>query len=124
MKIPRKSPSQSPLHPEYRKLRKKFLSFPGAAETFPFGPQVAVYKVGPKMFATLSVEDGLCYSNLKCDPHWALVLRKEHKSIQPGYHMNKRHWNTITLDGSIPSSLIHKMAKLSYVLASPAVKKG
>lgn len=122
MKIPEKSPS--PIHPEYRKLRKKILSLPGAVETFPFGSQVAVFKVEKKMFATLSLEDGLCYSNLKCDPNWALALRKEYKSIQPGYHMNKRHWNTITLDGSIPGPLVHKMVKLSYVLTAPAVKKG
>ena len=118
-----KSPTLSPNNRHYKKLRTKFLSFPGAVETFPFGPQVAVYKVGGKMFATLTVEEGVCYSNLKCDPNWAMVLRKKHQSIQPGYHMNKRHWNTITLDGSLPESLIYKMADLSYVLAAPAMKK-
>ncbi len=102
------------------KYRKLFLTKPGSLETFPFGPQVAVYKTKGKMFATLSLEESVWYANLKCDPLWAQTLRKQYPAIQPGYHMNKRHWNTITLDGSLPDSLIRKMVELSYVLVSPA----
>ncbi len=105
---------------KHQKYRKLFLDKPGAVETFPFGPQVAVYKVNGKMFATLAQDDGVCSANLKCDPIWALSLRKKYPSIQPGYHMNKRHWNTVILDGSLPSSLIRKMVELSYVLVAPA----
>ena len=104
----------------WQKYRKFFLTKKGAVEAFPFGPEVAVYKAGGKMFATLSVEEGLLYSNLKCDPVWALALRRQYPAVQPGYHMNKKHWNTVTLDGSLPESLIRKMAELSYILASPA----
>jgi predicted DNA-binding protein (MmcQ/YjbR family) len=104
----------------YQKYRKLFLAKPGTEETFPFGPEVAVYKVKGKMFATLGQEDDVWSANLKCDPIWALSLRKKYPSIQPGYHMNKRHWNTVVLDGSLPPSLFHKMVELSYVLVSPA----
>ena len=93
----------------YQKYKKLFLSHKSAIETFPFGPEVAVYKTLNKMFATLVVEGNIWYSNLKCDPMWAETLRKKHKSVQPGYHMNKKHWNTITLDGSLPDSLIRQM---------------
>ncbi|HXL73705.1 MAG TPA: MmcQ/YjbR family DNA-binding protein [bacterium] len=105
--------------PTYQKYKKLFLSHPGAVETFPFGPEVAVYKTYNKMFGTLVVEEGVWYSNLKCDPFWTETLRKKYKAIQPGYHMNKKHWNTITLDGSLPDSLIRQMAELSYVLVLP-----
>jgi predicted DNA-binding protein (MmcQ/YjbR family) len=103
----------------YLKYRKLFLAKPGALEAFPFGPQVAVYKAKGKMFATLAPEKGVWYSNLKCDPLWAQALRKQYPAIQPGYHMNKKHWNTLTLDGSLPDSLVRKMVELSYVLVSP-----
>jgi predicted DNA-binding protein (MmcQ/YjbR family) len=104
----------------YQKYRKLFLAKPGAMETFPFGPQVAVYKAGGKMFATLSPEEGAWYANLKCDPLWAQALRKQYPAVQPGYHMNKKHWNTVTLDGSLPKNLVRKMVELSFVLVSPA----
>lgn len=104
----------------WQKYRKLFLAKPGAAETFPFGPQVAVYKIKGKMFATFSPDQGVWYANLKCDPHWAETLRKQYAAIQPGYHMNKKHWNTVTLDDSIPERLIRRMVDLSYALAAPA----
>ncbi len=71
------------------------------------------------MFATLSPDGAHWSSNLKCDPHWALTLRKQYPhSIEPGYHMNKKHWNTVLLDGSLPPSLIRKMLDLSFALVS------
>ena len=104
----------------FRKYRKLFLAKPEAEETFPFGPQVAVYKVKGKMFATLGQSEGVWSANLKCDPLWALSLRKKYPSVQPGYHMNKRHWNTVVLDGTLPPSLVRKMVEFSYVIVSPA----
>jgi predicted DNA-binding protein (MmcQ/YjbR family) len=104
----------------FNKYRKLFLSKPGARETFPFGPQVAVYKTkAGKMFATLAPDDESWAGNLKCDPHWALTLRKQYPGlIDPGYHMNKKHWNTVLLNGSLPPGLIHKMVDLSFALVS------
>ena len=104
----------------YQKYRKLFLGKSCTVETFPFGPQVAVYKTSGKMFATLSPDEGVWYANLKCDPIWAQALRKQYPAVQPGYHMNKRHWNTVTLDSSLPDSLIRKMVELSYILVSPS----
>ena len=92
------------------------LSLPAAEETTPFGPEVLVYKVGGKMFATASLEDGEGRMNLKCDPGRAVVLRDEHEAILPGYHMNKRHWNTLVLDGSLPRTLVAELIGESYRL--------
>jgi predicted DNA-binding protein (MmcQ/YjbR family) len=106
-----------------QKYRKLFLSKPGVMETFPFGPRVAVYKTKKgKMFATLAPDGESWSGNLKCDPHWALTLRKQYPGlIEPGYHMNKRHWNTVSLDGSLPDRLVREMLDLSYALASSAI---
>ena len=94
---------------------------PGAAETTPFGPDVLVYKVAGKMFA---VVDGNGRSaTLKCDPLWAVALRGEHAGIKPGYHTNKRHWNTVVLDGSVPSALIREMLEHSYTLVVDALPR-
>ncbi|MEM6485604.1 MAG: MmcQ/YjbR family DNA-binding protein [Pseudomonadota bacterium] len=89
---------------------------PEAREDFPFGPNVAVMKVLDKMFATLGEEDGLPRINLKCDPDEAVMLRDIFDAVIPGYHMNKRHWNTVILDGSIPRGEIERMIENSYQL--------
>jgi predicted DNA-binding protein (MmcQ/YjbR family) len=87
---------------------------PDAVEGTPFGPDVLVYKVGGKMFAaTPSVGATV---TLKCDPDWARALRAEHPAVAPGYHLNKRHWNTVRLDGSVPSDLVLEMLEHSYTL--------
>ncbi len=97
-------------------LRTLCLSMPQAEETQPFGPDVLVYKVAGKMFALTVPEDFPPRVNLKCDPERALELRDEHESILPGYHMNKRHWNTVVLDGSVPAVLVREMVRHSYDL--------
>jgi predicted DNA-binding protein (MmcQ/YjbR family) len=109
----------------FNKYQKLFLSKPGARETFPFGPQVAVYKTkAGKMFATLSADGESWSGNLKCDPHWSLTLRKQYPgSIEPGYHMNKKHWNTVLLNGALPPALIRKLVDLSFALVSPVTRK-
>lgn len=99
---------------DFISAQKYLLSKPKAKENFPFGPEVAVYKVCHKMFATLTVENGMPRINLKCDPDEALALRDRYPAIHPGHHMNKKHWNTIHLDGSIPSPEIEKMIDHSY----------
>lgn len=92
------------------------LSKPGAEETLPFGPDTLVYKVGGKMFALTSPDDFPSSVNLKCDPDRALALRDQYPAITPGYHMNKRHWNTLILDGSVPGKLIRELIDHSYEL--------
>lgn len=89
---------------------------PEAAEDFPFGPDVYVYKIKGKMFATLGTAQGVARMNLKCDPDEALFLRDMFDAVLPGYHMNKTHWNTVLLDGSIPRGEIERMIDRSYGL--------
>jgi len=98
-------------------VARYLLDKPEAVQDYPFGPEVAVMKVYGKMFATLADNrDGLTGMNLKCDPHEALLLRDIFDAVQPGYHMNKRHWNTVLLDGSIPRGEIERMVDNSYAL--------
>ena len=96
--------------------RQYLLGKPEAYEDFPFGPDVAVMKIGRKMFATLADRGGTASMNLKCEPHEAEILRDIFPAVRPGYHMNKRHWNTVTLDGSIPGGEIERMVDNSYSL--------
>jgi predicted DNA-binding protein (MmcQ/YjbR family) len=100
-----------------------FLSKPGAEETTPFGPDVLVYKVGGKMFALTQPDEFPAKVNLKCDPERAVTLREEHESIAPGYHMNKRHWNTVTLDKSLSSKLVRNLIDHSYELVVASLSK-
>ena len=96
--------------------RDYLLGKPEAIEDYPFGPDVAVMKVRGKMFATLSQSEGEGRMNLKCDPDQALALRDIFPAVIPGYHMNKRHWNTVILDGSLPDGEIERMIDNSYQL--------
>lgn len=96
-------------------LKNYVMSKKATEETFPFGPDAAVYKVLGKMFALMPVGDPLSIS-LKCDPDFADVLRDTYDAVQPGYHMNKRHWNTVSIDGSIPDDEIEEMVDESYRL--------
>ena len=99
-------------------LRRCCLRKPGATEDFPFGEQVSVFKVAGKMFA-LSDLDGLPLEvSLKCDPVLAGALRSQHAAVRAGYHLNKRHWNTVTLDGSIDDDEIQNMIQDSYDLVA------
>lgn len=99
------------------------LSKPGAEETTPFGPDVLVYKVGGKMFALTSPDDFPASINLKCDPERSIELRDTWKAITPGYHMNKKHWNTLVLDGSVPTALIRELIDHSYELVMGSLPK-
>ena len=88
----------------------------GAVEDYPFGDEVAVYKVGGRMFALVSLDGDPGSVNLKCDPDLALELRARYPAVRPGYHQDKRHWNTVELDGSIPESELREMIEQSYEL--------
>jgi predicted DNA-binding protein (MmcQ/YjbR family) len=96
--------------------RSYLLAKPAVTEEDPFGPDVLVYKVLGKMFATLAFENEEGRMNLKCQPDRAIELRDEHDAIIPGYHMNKKHWNTLRLDGSLAPSLIAELMDHSYDL--------
>lgn len=100
------------------------LSKPGAEETTPFGPEALVYKVGGKVFALTNPDQFPARMNLKCDPDRAVALRDEYDSVLPGYHMNKKHWNTIVLDGSLPGTLVREMIDHSYELVVKGLPKG
>lgn len=101
---------------------------PQAIEDFPFGKDVSVFKIKSKMFATLSRKGsannkGAAEMNLKCNPDEALALRDIFESIIPGYHMNKKHWNTIILDNTIPLCELERMIDRSYTLVVKGLKK-
>jgi len=92
------------------------LSFPGSQETFPFGPETSVFKVAGKMFALSQLGRSPLRVSLKCEPELAEQLRQAHPAVLPGYHLNKRHWNTVILDGSLPEQMIKDMIEDSYDL--------
>jgi predicted DNA-binding protein (MmcQ/YjbR family) len=91
-------------------------ALPGAVEDYPFGESVAVFKAAGRMFALVPLEGTPASVNLKCDPGLALELRARYPSVRPGYHANKRHWNTVELDGSIDHSELQQMISHSYEL--------
>jgi predicted DNA-binding protein (MmcQ/YjbR family) len=97
-------------------LRDRCLSFTGAEETFPFGPETSVFKVGGKMFALSQLAAESLRVSLKCDPQLAEELREAHAAVIPGYHLNKRHWNTVIVDGSLTDETIRDMIEDSYDL--------
>ena len=101
---------------ELETLRSYLLKKQGAFEDFPFGPEVMVYKVMGKMFALVFGDESLLRINLKCDPDLGMHFRAMYKAVTPGYHMNKRHWNTVVVDGTIPPKEILKMIDHSYEL--------
>ena len=104
-------------------MKKYLLSKPESVEDFPFGPDVAVYKVRGRMFALFTTAKGVDRINLKCDPDQAFILRDIFEAVIPGYHMNKRHWNTVILDGSIPRGELERMVDHSYALVVKKLKK-
>jgi predicted DNA-binding protein (MmcQ/YjbR family) len=99
------------------------MSLPEVEETTPFGPDALVYKVAGKMFAVTDPLRVPVSMNLKCDPDRALDLRDKYDAIQPGWHMNKRHWNTVELNGSLPTPLLHDLVEHSYRLVVAGLKK-
>jgi predicted DNA-binding protein (MmcQ/YjbR family) len=100
-----------------QELRAFCLSFNAAVEDFPFNPETSVFKVQGKLFALTNLDALPLTVNLKCDPEDAVRLRGEHPGlVVPGYHMNKRHWNTVTVDGDLPDRLVKELIEDSYDL--------
>lgn len=97
-------------------FREYCLTKSGASEGTPFGPDVLVFKVGRKMFALAALDEVPTTVNLKCDPDLALDLRDRYEQVKPGYHMNKKHWNTIEIEGGIPAVELRRMINHSYEL--------
>ncbi|MFT6395642.1 MAG: putative DNA-binding protein (MmcQ/YjbR family) [Bradymonadia bacterium] len=103
-------------------VREYCLSLPATTEGFPFGPEILVFKVCGKMFATLSFDDPP-RMNLKFDPDAIEESRVEFECLAPGYHMNKKHWNTATLDSSVPSETVEDWIGESWRRAGMGLKK-
>jgi predicted DNA-binding protein (MmcQ/YjbR family) len=96
-------------------LRAHCIEKKGVTESFPFGDDTLVFKAGGKIFALVNL-DGDLSINLKCDPAFAIELRERHSSVTPGYHMNKKHWNTVFINGTVPDKEIFSWIDHSYDL--------
>jgi predicted DNA-binding protein (MmcQ/YjbR family) len=109
---------------ERKTLLAYCLSKPGAYEDTPFGPDTLVLKVMNKMFGALGIDPNTSTINLKCDPDHALILRQNYPDdVKPGWHMNKKHWNTVTFNGHVPDDLIFEWVDESYELVVASLKK-
>lgn len=104
-------------------IRDYCLSLTDVTEALPFGPDVLVFKVNTKIFCLLALENVPLTYNVKCDPEEAINLRERYTAVIPGYHMNKKLWNTIIVDGSIPDKLMLQFIKDSYELIAVKAKK-
>jgi predicted DNA-binding protein (MmcQ/YjbR family) len=100
------------------KLRDLCLGFAGSGETFPFGPETSVFKVSGKIFALSQLGRRPLRVSLKCEPALAEQMRATYAAVSPGYHLNKRHWNTVIIDGSMPAQMIKDMIEDSYDLVA------
>jgi predicted DNA-binding protein (MmcQ/YjbR family) len=108
---------------DLEQFREYCLSKPGATEGTPFGPDVLVFKVGGKMFALAALDEVPPTVNLKCDPDLALDLRDRYEQVRAGYHMNKKHWNTVEIESGIPDIELRKMIDHSYKLVIERLPK-
>ena len=107
-----------------RALRKLCLGFPGAYEDFSFGPEHSVFKVEKKLFAISALGSSPLRVSLKCEPELAESLRGSYPdAVAPGYHLNKRHWNTVLCDGSLPDEMVRDMVEDSYDLIVAAMPR-
>jgi predicted DNA-binding protein (MmcQ/YjbR family) len=108
---------------DLEEFREYCLSKVAATESMPFGEGVLVFKVAGKIFALAALDEIPATVNLKCNPDLALELRDRYEQVQPGYHMNKRHWNTVEIDSGIPEAELRKMIEHSYDLVVRALPK-
>lgn len=104
-------------------IRNFALSLKNTEESLPFGPDTLVFKSGGKIFLLLSLDEVPVRINVKCEPEKAEELRARHKSVIPGYHMNKKHWNTVICDGSLSQVLIESFIRHSYDLVTRSKRK-
>lgn len=103
---------------EQKDLEDYILSMPNARLDYPFGKETAVYKVGDKMFALIAEKSSPVRISLKCDPLLAETLRQKYESVMPGYHLNKKHWNTVVCSGQLSEDEIKALILLSYNLVT------
>jgi predicted DNA-binding protein (MmcQ/YjbR family) len=103
---------------DHKTVEEYILSFPNAKLDYPFGEGVAVYKVQDKMFALIAESKEPVRLSLKCDPLLAKTLREEYESVLPGYHLNKKHWNTMILTGQLSWEQVQDLIRLSYNLVT------
>ena len=108
---------------DLEEFRKYCLAKRAVTEGTPFGETVLVFKVGGKMFALAALDEIPATANLKCDPDLALELRDRYEQVQPGYHMNKKHWNTVEIESGIPDAELSKMIDHSYELVVKSLPK-
>ena len=104
-------------------LRSWCRARPGVTEEMPFGPVTTVFKVAGKVFALSALDSEPLQISLKCEPELAEALRRDHAAVIPGYHLNKRHWNTVLCDGSLPDEMIVDMLEDSYDLVVSAMSR-
>ena len=104
-------------------IRAYAIAKPGAEEGFPFGVETLVFKVEGKVFLLMGLSNDPLQFNVKCDPERAVELREQYTNVIPGYHMNKKHWNTIIVDGTMNSRELKEMIDHSYSLVVPKKKK-
>lgn len=103
---------------DHKTVEAYLLSMPNAKLDYPFGEDVAVYKVHDKMFALISEGKEPVNLSLKCDPQLAETLREKYVTVMPGYHLNKKHWNTLILSGELPSEEVQALIRHSYDLVA------
>jgi predicted DNA-binding protein (MmcQ/YjbR family) len=108
---------------DLEEFREYCLAKRAVTEGTPFGETVLVFKVGGKMFALVALDEIPATANLKCDPDLALELRDRYEQVQPGYHMNKKHWNTVEIESGIPDAELRKMIDHSYELVVKSLPK-
>lgn len=104
---------------DHKTVEEYILTMPNARLDYPFGEGVAVYKVGEKMFALIEEKSSPLRLSLKCDPQLAVTLRERYESVMPGYHLNKKHWNTMLLTGQLSWEEVQDLIRHSYELVRP-----
>jgi predicted DNA-binding protein (MmcQ/YjbR family) len=103
---------------DHKTVEEYILSMPNAELEYPFGKEVAVYKVKDKMFALIAEGSDPVRLSLKCDPQLSIVLREKYETVLPGYHLNKKHWNTIILSGQLSKDEVQDLIRHSYILVN------
>jgi predicted DNA-binding protein (MmcQ/YjbR family) len=104
-------------------IREYAISKPDVEESFPFGQETLVFKIAGKVFLLMGLENDPLQFNVKCDPERAIELRDEYECILPGYHMNKKHWNSVIIDGTLTNKKIKEQIDHSYDLVKPKLKR-
>lgn len=103
----------------HKEVEEYLLSMPNAVLDYPFGEKVAIYKVADKMFALVQEDSMPVRLSLKCDPQLAKLLRDKYETVMPGYHLNKKHWNTLLLSGQLSWEEVQDLIRHSYLLVAP-----